>query len=245
MEDGIQVVAGHYVVQIPWDALSAEVETITSLLINESAAPSKWIDVALSYLQKGDLDSFDKILLCVDLTGYWPWNPAPSKPTAGRGSTRNLMRSNEGAFCRKLTTLEEPKNAPDYELQQLRAVQVQSRCFRVQTKLDEYVNGDNRDPMTLDKISSSANHPLTAAESLHPNDVQLLLTRAQYQATVSENSMAAKGTLQRAKGVGAKRTVAPNLALAQVYSHRISNQLHCDRVYGVSELRSQWYPAWH
>lgn len=83
-------------------------------------------------------------------------------------------------------------------------------------KLDEYVNGKNRDPMTLDKISSSANHPLTAAESLHPNDVQLLLTRAQYQATVSENVMAAKGTLQHAKGVGSRKTVAPNLALAQV-----------------------------
>lgn len=83
-------------------------------------------------------------------------------------------------------------------------------------KLDEYVNGANRDPMTLDKISSSANHPLTAAESLHPNDVQLLLTRAQYQATVSENVVAAKGTLQHAKGVGARKTVAPNLALAQV-----------------------------
>lgn len=95
-------------------------------------------------------------------------------------------------------------------------MQVQSKCFRVQMKLDEYVNGENRDPGTLDKISSAANHPLTAAESLHPNDIQLLLTRAQYQATVSDNVMAAKGTLQHAKGISARKTVAPHLALAQV-----------------------------
>lgn len=95
-------------------------------------------------------------------------------------------------------------------------MQIQTKCFRVQMKLDEYVNGDSRDPMTLDKISSAANHPLTAAESLHPNDTQLLLTRAQYQATVSDNVMAAKGTLQHAKGMSARKTVGPSLALAQV-----------------------------
>lgn len=132
-------------------------------------------------------------------------------------ANQRCQRSNtEKSSYRKLTQLEEPKNAPEHELQKLRAVQVQTRCFRVQMKLDEYVNGESRDAMTLDKISSSANHPLTAAESLHPNNVQLLLTRAQYQATVSENTMAAKGTLQRAKGIGARKTVAPHLALAQV-----------------------------
>ena len=78
MEDGIQVVAGHYVVQIPWDAPPSEVDTITTLLINESAAPSKWIDVALSYLQNGDTEACDKILLCADLTDSGQMHPAPS-----------------------------------------------------------------------------------------------------------------------------------------------------------------------
>lgn len=64
MEDELQVIAGHYVVQIPPPQVHKDIETITSLLINESAAPSKWIDIALSYLQNGDTESCDRILLC-------------------------------------------------------------------------------------------------------------------------------------------------------------------------------------
>lgn len=64
MEEELQVIAGHYVVQIPPPQVHKDVETITSLLINESAAPSKWIDIALSYLKNGDINLCDKILLC-------------------------------------------------------------------------------------------------------------------------------------------------------------------------------------
>ena len=64
MEDELQVIAGHYVVQIPPAHVHKDVETIIGLLSNESAAPTKWIDVALSYLKNGDLDLCDKILLC-------------------------------------------------------------------------------------------------------------------------------------------------------------------------------------
>eukprot|EP00892_Ulva_mutabilis_P003021 jgi/Ulvmu1/1271/UM109_0069.1 len=178
MEGELQVLAGHYVVQIPPAHVHKDVETIIELLSNESAAPSKWIDVALNYLRNGDADLCDKILL-------------------------------------KLTQLDEP-NALEYDRQKHRAMQIQTKCFRVQMKLDEYVNGESRDPMNLDKISSAANHPLAAAESLYPNDVQVLLTRAQYHATVSDNLIAARGTLQHAKGIGAKTTVGPTLAFAQL-----------------------------
>lgn len=77
MEDELQVIAGHYVVQIPPPQVHKDIEIITSLLSNESAAPSKWIDIALSYLQNGDTESCDRILLCayspvygVDITLY-------------------------------------------------------------------------------------------------------------------------------------------------------------------------------
>lgn len=75
MEDGIQVIAGHYVVQVPPAHVHRDVETIIGLLSNESAAPAKWIDVALSYLRNGDTDLCDKILLCaagILLLCAWP-----------------------------------------------------------------------------------------------------------------------------------------------------------------------------